>query len=219
MEERSWSAYSFGARFYEVAVDEVLGCVTVQCWVAVFSAGRILSEKTARSQLLGGIVWGIGQSASRRDDPRWARQTDRPEPMEYLVPVNADTPPIEVLLVPEAGSDVNPAGAKGLGELGICGATAAIANAIFHATARRLRNVPDQNGAVGLERFILLCKTFLQGPAQMFPHGELIPVLDEFRQLAIGSFEKRACGPLCLPASWRQRAVRLSSVVALGGVA
>ena len=91
---------------------------------------------------MGGIVWGIGQALLEVTIRDRRGRLVNPNLSEYLVPVNADTPPTEVLLIPEADSDVNPAGAKGLGELGICGAAAAIGNAIFHATGRRVRNLP-----------------------------------------------------------------------------
>jgi xanthine dehydrogenase YagR molybdenum-binding subunit len=142
MDERPWSAYSFGAHFCEVAVDEFLGRVAVRRWVAAFCAGRILNEKTARSQLLGGIAWGIGQALMEETVRDVRGKIVNGNLADYLVPVNADVPAIDVLLIPEKDSSVNAAGAKGLGELGICGAAAAIANAIFHATGRRFRDLP-----------------------------------------------------------------------------
>ena len=119
-----------------------MGKVTVQRWVAAFSAGRILNEKTTRGQLMGGIVWGIGQALLEETIRDCRGRIVNPNLADYLVPVNADVPGMEILLVPEKDTEVNPAGAKGLGELGICGASAAIANAIFHATGRRFRDLP-----------------------------------------------------------------------------
>jgi xanthine dehydrogenase YagR molybdenum-binding subunit len=142
MDKRTWSAYSFGAHFCQVAVDECLGKVSVQRWVAAFAAGRILNEKTARSQLIGGIVWGIGQALLEETVRDGRGRLVNANLSDYLVPVNADVPSLEVSLLAEEDSEVNPAGAKGLGELGICGAGAAIANAIFHATGHRFRDLP-----------------------------------------------------------------------------
>lgn len=142
IQERAWSSYSFGAHFCEVAVDEDLGSIKVRRWMAAFAAGRILNEKTARSQLVGGIVWGIGQALLERTIYDSSSRIVNRNLADYLVPVNADVPPIEVILIPEADTLVNPAGAKGLGELGICGAAAAIANATFHATGIRVRDLP-----------------------------------------------------------------------------
>ncbi len=142
MKDRTWSGFAFGAHFCEVAVDEELCHVQVRRWCSAFSAGRILNEKTACSQLRGGIVWGIGQALLEETVRDSKGRLINNNLAEYLVPVQADVPPIEVILVNEIDETVNPAGAKGLGELGICGASAAIANAIFHATGRRFRNLP-----------------------------------------------------------------------------
>ncbi len=142
METRTWSGWSFGSHFCEVEVDEELGHVRVRRWVAAFAAGRILNEKTARNQLTGAIIWGIGQALLERTLHDPSGRIINPNLAEYLVPVHADVPAIEIILLGEADALVNPLGAKGLGELGICGAPAAIANAIFHATGRRFRDLP-----------------------------------------------------------------------------
>jgi xanthine dehydrogenase YagR molybdenum-binding subunit len=134
---------SFGADFVEVRVDEDLGTVQLVRVVAAFACGRILNAKTARSQFLGGIVWGIGMALREhmRFDDRRARVVNA-DLSEYLVPVNADVPPIEVILVEEDDPYVNEIGVKGIGEIGITGVPAAIANAVFHATGKRVRDLP-----------------------------------------------------------------------------
>ncbi len=108
-----------------------------------FAGGRILNARTANSQLVGGMIWGIGMALSEetRIDPASAIFTTA-NLADYLIPVHADVPPIEVLLVGEDDPYVNPIGVKGLGELGIVGASAAIANAVFNATGKRLRELP-----------------------------------------------------------------------------
>jgi xanthine dehydrogenase YagR molybdenum-binding subunit len=149
-DERDWSGWSFGAHFCEVEVDEDLGYVRVRRWVGAFAAGRILNEKTARSQLSGAIVWGISQALLERtihDDH--SGHIVNPNLAEYLIPVHADIPSIHIDLIAERDPSVNPLGAKGLGELGICGASAAVANAVYHATGRRFRSLP-----ITVDRFL-----------------------------------------------------------------
>lgn len=134
---------SFGAQFCEVRVDPELGIVRLVRMTGCFAGGRILNAATARSQLMGGMVWGIGMALTeetRLDRNRGA--FSNANLADYLVPVNADVPPIEVLMVEEPDPYVNPIGAKGLGEIGIVGAAAAIANAVYHATGKRLRTLP-----------------------------------------------------------------------------
>jgi xanthine dehydrogenase YagR molybdenum-binding subunit len=133
-----------------VEVDEDLGYVRVRRWVGAFAAGRILNEKTARSQLSGAIVWGISQALLERtihDDH--SGHIVNPNLAEYLIPVHADIPSIHIDLIAERDPSVNPLGAKGLGELGICGASAAVANAVYHATGRRFRSLP-----ITVDRFL-----------------------------------------------------------------
>lgn len=142
LKDRTWSGFAFGAHFCEVAVDEELCHVHVRKWCSAFCAGRILNKKTACSQLRGGIVWGIGQALLEETIRDRKGRLVNNNLAEYLVPVQADVPDIGVILINEIDGDVNPAGAKGLGELGICGAAAAVANAIFHATGRRFRDLP-----------------------------------------------------------------------------
>jgi xanthine dehydrogenase YagR molybdenum-binding subunit len=134
---------SFGAQFVEVRVDPDLGQVRVARVVSAFAAGRILNAKTARSQFLGGIVWGIGMGLEEQTvyDARMARIMNA-DLAEYHVPVNLDVPPIDVILIDEVDPHVNQVGVKGIGEIGITGVAAAIANAVYHATGKRVRDLP-----------------------------------------------------------------------------
>ena len=112
--------------------------------VGAFAAGRIVNPRTARSQLMGGLIWGIGSALHEATeiDRRNARYVND-NLAEYLIPVNADVPEVEVILfAEEEDRQVNPLGIKGLGELGNVGTNAAIANAVFHATGRRVRELP-----------------------------------------------------------------------------
>jgi xanthine dehydrogenase YagR molybdenum-binding subunit len=139
----AYSMHSFGAVFAEVRVDEELGIIRLARIVAAYAAGRILTAKTARSQLMGGIVWSIGMALHEDTvrDARTSRVITR-DLADYHIPVNADVPPIDVIMVDEADAFVNEIGAKGIGEIGNTGANAAIANAVFHATGKRVRDLP-----------------------------------------------------------------------------
>jgi len=141
--DTGYAQMTFGAQFAEVAVDADLGLVRVRRMVGAFAPGRILNAKTARSQLMGGMLWGLGQAlleGTRMDSRlgRWANASLG----DYLVPVNADAPDVEVELIEVADAIVNPLGVKGVGEIGQVGAAAAIANAVFHATGYRARELP-----------------------------------------------------------------------------
>ena len=139
----SASRHSFGAQFAEVRVDPDFGTVRVSRIVGVFDAGRVLNAQTARSQLLGGIVFGIGQALTEVAVPDFA--TGRylnANISDYLLPVNADVPEITVETVQFPDTVVDPLGARGLGELPIVGVAAAIANAVHHATGKRIRHLP-----------------------------------------------------------------------------
>jgi xanthine dehydrogenase YagR molybdenum-binding subunit len=141
--DTGYAMTTFGAQFAEVAVDAELGLVRVRRMVGVFAPGRVLNAKTARSQLMGGMLWGLSQAlleATRMDSRvgRWANASLG----EYLVPVNADAPDVDVELVQVRDEVVNPLGVKGVGEIGQVGAAAAVANAVFHATGRRVRDLP-----------------------------------------------------------------------------
>lgn len=142
-EKQHFSMHSFGAHFVELSVDPDLGEVHVRRHVGAFAAGRILNLKTARSQMIGGIVFGIGMALMEASeiDPRTGRVAGA-SLADYLVPVHLDAPKIDVILVPEADDQVNPAGAKGIGELPTVGTAAAIANAVYHATGQRIRDLP-----------------------------------------------------------------------------
>jgi xanthine dehydrogenase YagR molybdenum-binding subunit len=131
------------AVFVEVKVDEELGTVRVTRVVSAIAGGRILNPKTARSQILGGVVWGIGMALEEETaiDHKLGRFINH-NLAEYHVPVHADVQDLEVIFVDEEDTVVNPLGAKGLGEIGIVGVAAAISNAVFHATGKRIRSLP-----------------------------------------------------------------------------
>lgn len=138
-----YAMYAFGAQFAEVRVDADLGQIKVARMLGCFGAGNILNAKTARSQLMGGMVWGISMALCEdaRMDYRLGRFVNN-NLAEYHVPVNADVGQVEAIWVPEKDNHINPLGAKGIGEIGITGSTAAIANAIFNATGKRVRQLP-----------------------------------------------------------------------------
>jgi xanthine dehydrogenase YagR molybdenum-binding subunit len=140
---KKYSMYTHSAIFAEVRVDEDLGTIQVTHVVDAIAGGRILNPKTARSQILGGVVWGIGMALHEETctDHKLGRLMNH-NYAEYHVPVNADVHGIDVIFVEEHDDIVNPLGAKGLGEIGIVGTAAAIANAIFHATGKRVRHLP-----------------------------------------------------------------------------
>jgi len=142
-DEEPYSAHAFGAQFAEVAVDPDFGTVRLRRLVGAFAAGRIVNAKLARSQFLGGMVWGVGMALHEegRYDDRFGRVMNA-SLADYLVPVNADIPPVDVVIVDERDDRVNPAGVKGIGEIGIVGMAAAIANAVYHATGVRVRDLP-----------------------------------------------------------------------------
>jgi xanthine dehydrogenase YagR molybdenum-binding subunit len=137
------SYHSHGAAFAEVRIDPDTGEIRVARVVAAYAAGKILNPKTARSQLEGGIVWGISMALHENTvrDRRTARAVTR-DLADYHVPVHADVPDLDVTLVDEPDPFVNPIGVKGIGEIGITGIVAAIANAVYHATGRRIRDLP-----------------------------------------------------------------------------
>lgn len=139
----AWSHYAFGANFAEVWVDEDLGLVRVPRYMAVIAAGRILNPKTAASQIVGGIVWGIGNALMEESvlDERSGHFVTRTL-ADYHVPVNADIGDLQVLFAPETDTRVNRMGVKGVGEIGITSVAAAIANAVYNATGRRVRDLP-----------------------------------------------------------------------------
>jgi xanthine dehydrogenase YagR molybdenum-binding subunit len=135
-------AGAFAAKFVEVRVDPDLGLLRVARVVSAIDGGRILNSKTARSQIIGGTVGGIGMALLEETvtDPGTGRIANATLG-DYLVPVNADIPDLDVLFVGEPDR-FNPIGVKGVGEVGLDGIAAAIANAVFHATGRRIRSLP-----------------------------------------------------------------------------
>jgi xanthine dehydrogenase YagR molybdenum-binding subunit len=142
-ETQQYSMHSFGAVFVEVRVDPELGTVRVSRIVGAYGGGRILNPKTARSQFIGGITYGIGMALMEETiiDARSGRYLNA-DLAEYHIPVNADVPAIDVILVDERDPHVDPIGAKGIGEIGMTGVAAAIANAVYHATGVRVRDLP-----------------------------------------------------------------------------
>ena len=137
------SMYSFGAVFAEVGVDPDLGIVQVRRVLGVYSIGRIVNPLLATSQGIGGMVGGIGMAIRERTvlDPRDGRVVNA-HMADYFVPVNLDVPDLNVRFVEEDDPYVNPLAAKGFGELALIGTAPAIANAIFHATGKRIRDLP-----------------------------------------------------------------------------
>jgi xanthine dehydrogenase YagR molybdenum-binding subunit len=142
LELMKYSMASYGAQFCEVRVQEETGEIRVSRWLGSFDCGRILNPKTAISQFRGGIIMGIGMALMEETlfDERKGRIMN-PSLAEYHVPVNLDVPHIEIIYndIPDPQT---PLGAHGIGEIGITGAAAAIANAIFHATGKRVRDLP-----------------------------------------------------------------------------
>lgn len=135
--------FSFAAAFAEVRVDPDLGLVRVGRFVGAYDAGRIVNPKTARSQAIGGTIWGIGQALLEQSDtdPLLGRFLNR-NYSGYLVPTNADVPDVDVVFVGGFDGEASPLGAKGLGELTAVAVAPAIANAVFHATGKRVRDLP-----------------------------------------------------------------------------
>lgn len=134
---------AFGAEFVELRVHRRTREIRCSRAVGAFAAGRIISQRTAESQLIGGMIWGISSALHEATeiDPRTARYTNM-ELSDYLVPVNADIGEVQVITLDEEDNLVNPLGIKGLGELGNVGTNAAVANAVYHATGIRIRQLP-----------------------------------------------------------------------------
>lgn len=142
-ERDHYSMYSFGCHFVEVEVSPVTGEVRVTRVVTCADVGSIINHKTARSQSIGGIVGGIGMALMEDSvmDHRFGRYITN-DFAGYHIPVHADIPPIEVYYIDKPDVHVNPIGAKGLGEIAIVGVAGAVANAVFHATGKRIRELP-----------------------------------------------------------------------------
>ncbi len=142
-EHDKYSMHSFGAVFAEVLVDPLLGETRVSRITGVYGVGKVLNAKTCRSQILGGMVFGVGMALM--EDGQMDRRTGRlinANLAEYHVPTNADIPTPDIHFVDEYDPHINPIGAKGAGEIGTTGIVAAIGNAIFHATGVRVRDLP-----------------------------------------------------------------------------
>jgi xanthine dehydrogenase YagR molybdenum-binding subunit len=135
--------FSFSAVFAEVRVDADLGLVRLNRFVGAYDAGRIINPKTARSQAIGGIIWGVGQALLEQSetDPASGQFINR-NYSGYLVPTNADIPELDVLFVGGFDEEASPLGTKGLGELTAVSVAPAIANAVYHATGKRIRDLP-----------------------------------------------------------------------------
>jgi len=142
-ERQNYALLAHGAQFIEVKVDPDLGTVRVTRAIELTACGKIINPKASHSQELGGVVWGIGMALHEATeiDHRYGRIMN-PNLQHYHVPVNADIHAIETSFVEEDDKIVNPLGVKGMGELGMVGIPAAIANAVFHATGKRVRELP-----------------------------------------------------------------------------
>jgi xanthine dehydrogenase YagR molybdenum-binding subunit len=142
-ERKKYATLAHGAQFVEVKVDPDVGTVHVTRAVEVTACGKIMNPKASHSQEIGGVVWGIGMALQEATeiDHRYGRIMN-PNLQHYHVPVNADVLEIDTIFVEEEDKVVNPLGVKGMGELGMVGIPAAIANAVFHATGKRIRDLP-----------------------------------------------------------------------------
>jgi xanthine dehydrogenase YagR molybdenum-binding subunit len=135
--------FAFGAEFVEVRIHRLTREIRVPRMTGAFAAGRIVNPRMARSQYMGGMIWGMSSAlleATEVDERRGRYVNDSLG--EYLMAVNADVPQVDVIMVPEEDPEVNPLGVKGIGELGIVGTAAAVANAVHHATGKRVRDLP-----------------------------------------------------------------------------
>jgi xanthine dehydrogenase YagR molybdenum-binding subunit len=137
------TAYAFGAHFVEIHVHSRTREIRVRRVVSAFAAGTLVNSLTAHSQFMGGAIWGLSSALHEETqiDPQTARYVND-NLADYLVPVNADVPDIEIIMVPEKDERVNSLGIKGIGEIGIVGMNAAVANAVFNATGKRIRALP-----------------------------------------------------------------------------
>ncbi|WP_316809302.1 xanthine dehydrogenase family protein molybdopterin-binding subunit [Pedobacter agri] len=142
-EAEKYSAHSFNANFAEVRINSVTGMIKVTRFLAVTGAGKILNPKTARSQIIGGNIWGIGMALSEESvvDPRYGNFATRSF-ADYHVPANLDIGEMEAIFINEQDLIPNKMGIKGIGEVGIVGVAAAVANAVFNATGKRIRTLP-----------------------------------------------------------------------------
>ena len=142
-EQKKYSMYSFSVHFTKLHVHPTTGVVRIKKVVTAGDAGKIVSEKTARSQMIGGAVGGIGMALTEEAviDPRFGRYVNN-NFADYHVPVNADVPEIESFFINKPDPYINPMGAKGMGEIALIGYAASVANAVYHATGKRIRELP-----------------------------------------------------------------------------
>jgi xanthine dehydrogenase YagR molybdenum-binding subunit len=142
-EMKKYAAFSYAVHFVKVLVHPLTGVVKTARVVSAIDAGKIVNEKTAESQIIGAVVGGIGMSLMEEGviDHRYGRWINN-NFADYHIPVQADIPPIEVLFVNKPDPVLNPMGSKGMGEVGLVGFAAAMSNAIFHATGKRVRDLP-----------------------------------------------------------------------------
>jgi xanthine dehydrogenase YagR molybdenum-binding subunit len=140
---QKYSSYSFSAHFAKVAVHPLTGQVRVQKVIAVVDAGKIVSYKTASSQMIGGAVGGIGMVLTEEAviDDRYGRYING-NLADYHVPVNADIAEIEAIFIDKPDPYINPIGTKGVGEISLIGVAAAVANAVYNACGKRIRELP-----------------------------------------------------------------------------
>jgi xanthine dehydrogenase YagR molybdenum-binding subunit len=137
------TAFAFGAHFVEVRVQRLTREIRVPRVVSAFAAGTIVNAKTAHSQFMGGAIWGLSSALFEATElDKAAARYVNDNLADYIVPVNADVPSIDIIMVAEQDERVNPLGVKGIGEIGIVGMNAAVANAVFHATGKRIRDLP-----------------------------------------------------------------------------
>jgi xanthine dehydrogenase YagR molybdenum-binding subunit len=137
------TAYAFGAHFVEVRVHSRTREIRVSRVVSAFAAGTIVNPKTAHSQFMGGAIWGLSSALLEETEiDAGAARYINDNLADYLIAVNADVPSVEIIMIPETDERVNPLGIKGIGEIGIVGMNAAVANAVFHATGKRVRELP-----------------------------------------------------------------------------
>ena len=141
--EGTKATFSFSAVFAEVRVDPDLGLVRLNRFVGAYDCGQVINPKTARSQAIGGIIWGVGQALMEQSetDPTIGRLINR-NYSGYLVPTSADIPDLDIVFVGDFDGEASPIGAKGLGELTSVSVAPAIANAVYHATGKRVRDLP-----------------------------------------------------------------------------
>ncbi len=143
VDRKKYNFHSFGAHFVKVLVDPLLGKVRVDQVVGVMDIGKVLNQKTATNQIMGGMIFGIGMTLFEETiyDPNNGRVVTR-DLEKYIVPVNADTPQFDIQFINKPDPFISPVGARGIGEIGITGISAAIANAVYHATGKRIRELP-----------------------------------------------------------------------------